>query len=228
MSTQTLERPQVEYQVAPVANLQQRSYAAEHAQDRRIARTQAALRDALISLIEQQGLDSISVGDLCAQANITRGTFYNHFKDKEALLASLEDEVISGLDVFQERMANLKLTELAKCVALKKPLPLLVELFDYLRSEAVFLHAVLGPGGDAAFAQRLRDSVCTNLVQSILHERYRKSTDPFVGYYVSFYASAYLGVIMRWVETGMNESSEEMAVIAQRLLFIKPGESIKL
>ena len=196
--------------------------------DRRIVRTQVALRDGLIALIERQGLDSIAVGDLCAEANITRGTFYNHFKDKEALLNALEDEVISGLDVFQERMASLKLTELAKCVALKRPLPLLVELFDYLRSEGAFLHAVLGAGGDAAFVQRLRDSVCTNLVQSILHERYRNSTDPFVGYYVSFYASAYLGVIMRWVETGMNETSEEMAAIAQRLLFIKPGESIKL
>lgn len=197
-------------------------------EDRRIARTQLALRDALIALIEEQGLDSISVGDLCSAANITRGTFYNHYKDKEALLHALEDEVIDGLDVFQERMANLKLTELAKCVAFKRPLPLLVEMFDYLRDEGAFLHAVLGAGGDAAFAAHLRDSVCTNLVQSILHERYRKSTDPFVGYYVSFYASAYLGVIMRWVETGMAESSHEMAAIAQRLLFIKPGESIRL
>lgn len=197
-------------------------------EDRRIVRTQLALRDALIELIEQQSLDSVSVGDLCAAANITRGTFYNHYKDKEALLHALESEVISGLDVFQEHMANLKLTELAKCVALKRPLPLLVEMFDYLRDEGAFLHAVLGAGGDAAFAAHLRDSVCTNLVQSILHERYRKSSDPFVGYYVSFYASAYLGVIMRWVETGMAESSQEMAAIAQRLLFIKPGESIRL
>ena len=70
--------------------------------------------------------------------------------------------------------------------------------------------------------------VCTNLVQSILHARYRNSDDPFVGYYVSFYAGAYLGVIMQWLETGMQESSEEMALVAQRLLFIKPGESIKL
>ncbi len=35
-------------------------------------------------------------------------------------------------------------------------------------------------------------------------------------------------VICRWIETGMEESSEEMARIAVRLLFIKPGESIKL
>ncbi len=197
-------------------------------EDRRISRTQAALRDALVTLVEECGLDAISVGDLCAAANITRGTFYNHFKDKEAVVDAFEDEVITGLEVFQERMGKLSLPELAKCVALKRPLPLLVEMFDYLREEGAFLHAMLGEGGDSAFSLRIRDSVCTNLVQSILHKRYRESTDPFVGYYVSFYASAYLGMIMHWIETGMMESSEDMARIAQRLLFIKPGESIKL
>ena len=45
---------------------------------------------------------------------------------------------------------------------------------------------------------------------------------------MAFFASAYLGVIERWIETGMQESSEEMALIAMRLFFIKPGESIKL
>ena len=197
-------------------------------EDRRVVRTHTALRDALVALVEEKGLDAISVGDVCAAADITRGTFYNHFKDKETLVTSLEDDVISGLDVFQDRMADLSLPELAQCIALKRPLPLLVEMFDYLRSEGPFLHAMLGPGGDAAFARRLRDSVCTHLVHSILNEKYHHSTDPFVGYYVSFYASAYLGVIMRWVETGMKESSEEMARTAQRLLFIKPGEAIKL
>ncbi len=37
------------------------------------------------------------------------------------------------------------------------------------------------------------------------------------------HASAYLGVITHWIETGMKESSEEMALIAMRLLFIRPG-----
>ena len=99
---------------------------------------------------------------------------------------------------------------------------------SYLREQGAFLHAVLGSGGDVGFGSRLRDSLCPNLVQSVLHERYRNDPEPFVGYYVAFFASAYLGVITRWIETGMRESSEEMALIAMRLFFIKPGESIKL
>ena len=197
-------------------------------EDRRITRSKRALRDALIELMEERSIDGFTVNDLCARADLNRGTFYNHFRDKEALLATFEDEVMADLERFQIQMQNLTVRELLKYRARKLPMPFLVELFDYLRAQGDFLHAVLGPGGDVRFGPRLRDSICTNLVQSILHERYRNDPSPFVGYYVAFFASAYLGVIERWIETGMQESSEEMALVAMRLFFIKPGESIKL
>ncbi|WP_417143260.1 TetR/AcrR family transcriptional regulator [Raoultibacter massiliensis] len=196
--------------------------------DRRITRSKKALRDALIVLMEERGFDGITVNDLCVRADLNRGTFYNHYQDKEDLLETFEDEIMEELDRFQAKMKDLSLKEILYFQVKKKPLPFLVELFDYLREEGRFLHAVLGPGGDVGFGPRLRDSVCGNLIQSILHERYRNDPAPFVNYYIAFFASAYLGVIMQWIETGMRESSEEMALIAMRLLFIKPGESIKL
>lgn len=196
--------------------------------DRRITRSKKALRDALIALMEERGFDSITVGDLCARADLNRGTFYNHYQDKEDLLESFENEIMGDLERFQQQMKDLNLKEILSYQLRKKPLPFLVNLFDYLREEGDFLHAVLGPGGDVGFGPRLRDSVCGNLIQSILHERYRSNPTPFVNYYIAFFASAYLGVIMQWIETGMQETSEEMALIAMRLLFIKPGESIKL
>ena len=197
-------------------------------EDRRITRSKKALFDALIELMEERGFEGFTVNDLCARADLNRGTFYNHFRDKETLLAELEEMILEDLNHFQALMQGITVRSLLSCRAHKKPLPFLVELFDYLREQSDFLHAVLGPGGDVGFSPRLRDAVCTNLVQSILHERYRSDPTPFVNYYVAFFASAYLGVITRWIETGMEESSEEMAVIALRLFFIKPGESIKL
>ena len=196
--------------------------------DRRITKSKKALRGALISLMEERGFDGFTVNDLCARADLNRGTFYNHFRDKDDLLARLEDEVMADLDRLQGQMQSLTVRELMKYRVRKAPLPFLVDLFGYLREQGDFLHAVLGPGGDVRFGPRLRDAVCMNLIQSILHERYRNNPEPFVQYYVAFYASAYLGVIQRWLETGMRETSEEMALIAMRLFFIKPGESIKL
>ncbi|MGI6106082.1 MAG: TetR/AcrR family transcriptional regulator [Raoultibacter sp.] len=197
-------------------------------EDRRITRSKKALRDALISLMEEKGFESLTVNDLCARADLNRGTFYNHYQDKYELLASFEDEMMAGLDSWQSRMGQISIGDLAAYRLKKRPLPFLVELFEYLKAEGDFLHAVLGPGGDVCFGPRLRDSVCGHLIHSILHEQYRTDTSPFVSYYVAYYASAYLGVISRWIETGMQEDAEEMALIAMRLFFIKPGESIKL
>ncbi len=201
---------------------------ASPALDPRIARSKAAFRAALIELMEERGLDGFTVGDLCARAGLNRGTFYNHFKDKDSLLAALEDEVMASLEGFRSKMQELEIRDLLKYCARKRPLPVLVELFDYLREEGDFLHAVLGPGGDVRFGPQLRETVCGGLIRSLLHERYRESDDAFVGYYIAYFAGAYLGVIDRWIKTGMRESSEEMALVAMRLFFIKPGEAIKM
>ena len=197
-------------------------------EDRRITRSRAALRQALVELMEERGFESISVNDLCVRAGLTRGTFYNHYQDKDGLLVAFEDEVLVDLASFERRMGELGVGDVLPYIVGKRPLPFLVELYDYLRTQGDFLHAVMGPGGDAGFAPRLRDSLCTQIVESVLHEQYRDNPTAFVGYYVAFFASAYLGVISRWIETGMCETSREMALISQRLLFIKPGESIKL
>ncbi len=198
------------------------------AEDRRIARSKKALRQALIELIEERGVDGFTVNDLCTYADLNRGTFYNHFHDKDEFLLSLEDEIIDDLEGFRVQLTRLSFADLVRYRLNSQPLPFLVDLFDYLREQGDFLHAVMGAGGDGRFSLRLRDAVCTNLIRSVLHERYRNNPTPFVDYYISFYASAYLGVITRWIENGMNESSETMARIAMRLFFIKPGESIEL
>lgn len=195
-------------------------------EDRRITRSKRALRGALIALIEERGLDAITVNDLCERADLNRGTFYNHFKGKDDLALSLQTEFMDEIGRFRDRMQELTLMDLAKTTVTKRPLPVLVELFDYLREQSDLLGAMLGPAGDAKFSQQLRDGLCADLIWGLLHERYRREPTPFVEYYIAFYSAAYLGVITRWLKTGMRESSEDMARIAMRLLLIKPGESL--
>ncbi len=55
--------------------------------DIRIKRTQKLLSNALLSLINSHSFDSISVIDICEEAEVSRATFYVHFKDKYDLLA---------------------------------------------------------------------------------------------------------------------------------------------
>ncbi len=173
-------------------------------------------------------MEALTVNEQCERADLNRGTFYNHFHDKENLLTALENEVLAEVALLQARMQSVTLGDMLAFRVAGRPVPVLVDLFEYLRGESDFLRAVLGSGGDVRFGPRLREAVCENLVQNILHEKYRTNPTPFVCYYVAFYASAYLGIIARWVENGCPETPEEMARIAMRLLFITPGEPIEL
>jgi len=52
--------------------------------DRRRARTRAALIDAGRVLLAERGVDALSVDEIVAAADVAKGSFYNHFADKEA------------------------------------------------------------------------------------------------------------------------------------------------
>jgi len=61
--------------------------------DRRRARTRAALLQAGESLFAAQSVDAVSIDDIVAAADVAKGSFYNHFTDKEALAREIARQV---------------------------------------------------------------------------------------------------------------------------------------
>lgn len=76
--------------------------------DRRKQKTREALRQALSELIDHKSYDQITVRDLAERADVSRSSFYLHFRDKDDLLISGFEEigVRSSDDVFQTDAAN--------------------------------------------------------------------------------------------------------------------------
>ena len=65
--------------------------------NRRVRFTRSALREALIDLILEKPLVSITVKDICARADINRSTFYPAFQDVTDILRTTEDEIIEHM-----------------------------------------------------------------------------------------------------------------------------------
>ena len=65
--------------------------------DRRIARTQASIRNAFIRLFFERGFDNISVSDILEAADIARSTFYQHFTSKEQVLCATMQPMLTDL-----------------------------------------------------------------------------------------------------------------------------------
>ena len=196
--------------------------------DRRVIRTKRMLRDALSQLIEEKGFERITVCDLTECADINRGTFYTHYRDKVDLLAQSEEEVINDILGIVGGLSEITLEDLFACYSSGEPFPFIVALYDYIRENGAFIKALIGPKGDPAFASRLKEIVAGNFGAQVLNERYRKDPAPLTRYYLSYYTAAQLGVIQRWLDTGMRESSEEMSAIVLSIMFMRPGDAIEM
>lgn len=57
--------------------------------DRRVRRTRAALRQALVELVLEKGFHAITVEEITERADVGRATFYAHYRDKEGLLVGI-------------------------------------------------------------------------------------------------------------------------------------------
>lgn len=67
--------------------------------DVRIARTRRRLQGALFDLARERGIDQVSVSDIAERAGVNRTTFYQHYSDRETLLADALDLITEEADV---------------------------------------------------------------------------------------------------------------------------------
>lgn len=62
-------------------------------ENQRIALTKRLLREGLLTLLEHQPMDKISVTELCRISGINRSTFYNHYSSPQDILRDIEENL---------------------------------------------------------------------------------------------------------------------------------------
>ena len=65
--------------------------------DKRIEKTQKAIKEAFIKLRTKKSLEKITVKELCEVAYINKSTFYSHYEDIYALSDALEYELVLSI-----------------------------------------------------------------------------------------------------------------------------------
>ena len=81
-------------------------------ENRRSKITRRVFRESLTELMLEQGMQKISVNEICKRADMNRSTFYAHYADQYDLLREIEDEFLitlrktvaeSNLQIFAQR-----------------------------------------------------------------------------------------------------------------------------
>ena len=181
----------------------------EKPMDRRVRKTKRQLRLALMQLMSEKSVKDISVRELAAIADINRGTFYIHYKAVYDLLTHLEDEVAEGLTCVCRKHS-------AKDTS-GKTFPYLSDLYQFVAENSDSCRVLLGKNGDIAFTDR----ICNILRDEFLYEFisiFYPSSEALLDYFCSFIISGNMSLALRWINTGMKETPEQMAVLAGEII----------
>lgn len=127
--------------------------------DRRVERTRRSLRDAFFALAREQPLESISVSDIADRAGINRSTYYQHYSDKDTLLADALDAVID--DALGQTDDPIDDTEGERIFRI---------YLRHVQEHAALYRVLLGEAGSAAIQVRMAHRLETLLLQVFQRE----------------------------------------------------------
>jgi len=165
------------------------------APDRRVARTQKLLRDALHSLIREKDYDAIVVKEILDRANVGRSAFYMHYRDKDELLASGIHDILGSVPSTHPRAGGGQDGRL-----LWFSLP----IFEHLDRHRREGHLRLGPRGRAILHGHLQKVLAELIVEDIRKsfQGKRKTAGQIPPeLLVQYVASTFILVLNWWVES---------------------------
>ncbi|BDZ30774.1 TetR/AcrR family transcriptional regulator C-terminal domain-containing protein [Lactiplantibacillus sp. WILCCON 0030] len=176
-----------------------------HDMDPRVDKTRRHLRQALITLLQNERVENISVQELTTTAAVTRGTFYLHYKDKPAFVDQALDDLVT--DLFDEAIVSVPVGEI-----ITNPLdPLrrvnvlsLSKALGYVDQHAEAFKTLLLNQSQLAVNRRINEQLT-----AWMQRFYDDFEDQFadlevpVSIQIAYYVSATTGIITDWLAHDM-------------------------
>jgi AcrR family transcriptional regulator len=177
--------------------------------DRRILKSQEAIKKAFIELMSERSFDDITIQDISDRANVSRGTIYLHYTDKFDLLDKLIEEHINVMREICRSASDMDYKD--------ANLP----WFEYLESHSLFFSTMLASKGAPSFRSQFHD---------LLIEEFKAEVDTTAGknhglnedVILQFIVTSYVGVVEWWITNGMpyppHVMAEQVGILLERNL----------
>jgi AcrR family transcriptional regulator len=175
--------------------------------DMRVRRTRERLGDALVELIQKKPFDTITVQDVLNRADVSRSTFYTHYRDKNDLF-------LSDVDDFFEGMA----TVLSRRNDSSERIAPVRELFAHVAEWRPFWAALVSSGRVHDVVELGQGHFALGIEQRLAElPRAREIPAKQRAAVASALAGALLSLLSWWVHHGLRESPAYMDGLYHRL-----------
>lgn len=182
--------------------------------DPRVVKTRNSLRKALVYLMRRESLEDISVQKITETANITRGTFYLHYRDKHDFIESAMREIIN--DFFDQVMVDSndlssKKERTVQVFSLRKA-------FQYIENDADIFDVLLNNEKNNFFYEQLYNRLANEMTRFSEQLNGSQQLEVPLNLQIAFIDSAFLGLVSRWLEDGMIYTPRYMTQSVARML----------
>ena len=177
--------------------------------DRRIRKSQEAIKTAVIELMSEKKFDEITLQHISDKADVSRGTIYLHYLDKYDLLNKLIDEHISELQQICSSTTDLEWKDS------------FLPWFKYLERNHLFFSTMLASKGVAQFRNQFVGFLIDEFKDCIdsTNEKNAGLSEDII---LQFIVMSFVGVVEWWIKEGMPHSpeaiSEQLGMMIQRNL----------
>jgi AcrR family transcriptional regulator len=174
----------------------------EKKENRKSRYSKMVMRESLMELMKEKSILSVSVKDICDLADISRSTFYDHYKDQYDLLKQIEDETLA----YFEDMLNKYKDKQTK----KETGQMVEEMLTYIANNGNTIHVLLSENGDLTFQKKL-------LYHFIMHNQITKyfsenqQSQETMPYYTVFLVHGAIGLIQHWLKDNMTMPIPQLA-----------------
>ena len=184
--------------------------------DPRILRTQESLQHALLELCRTEDFATLSISSIVDAAGVNRSTFYQHYADKETLLAD-------ALDAFVAE-AQAQLDAASGGGVELHPRDLILRYFVHVSENVALYKTVLSSSGPPVIVERLISRVSALAERGLVDQPAVASGKMPVNIAAASLAGSFVGILREWINMSPLPTAEKATDWAWAVLTTPVGE----
>lgn len=166
-------------------------------QDLRVVRTRKMIFDAFVRLVNEYGIDRITVQQIADEAMINRATFYAHFRDKQDLYDQIFDTVMQSFEIFTKADIFVGDNEL-HLATLEKTI---TEVFENLEQQKELFYLICDGSKRVELMQRLQQMLSDTTSEFLTNLKIEQNGKVVPNEFIfSYITSTLMGTLNWWLK----------------------------
>lgn len=178
----------------------------EETMDKRVYKTLTKIEKSMVTLLNVKSYDDISIKDICDESGISRGTFYQHYRDKYDFLFQYQKAMM--------KKGKRRLTQ----IQFEERRQLFEHALNFWINEGELLLLLLRDNGAYIVHQAIKKNLQQNIeVRLVPIMNTQALTNKEKYFLIIFMSNAVFGVLQDWVQRGRQESPKEISLMIDKV-----------